>query len=117
MPLPAGHEIIKWSTGDANILFNDLQSKQRVFLSSDLGSKHDDESDPSYIKTRSRGLSMMKTENYLYILGRGSYARSEEKLDYASFIEQRELTGGMLNRLELPSNMVFNEAWRIRRRK
>ena len=107
---PTGcYEIIKWSTGDANILFNDLQSKQRVFLSSDLGSKHDDESDPSYIKTRSRGLSMMKTENYLYILGRGSYARSEEKLDYASFIEQRELTGGMLNRLELPSNMVFNE--------
>ena len=107
---PTGcYEIIKWSTGDANILFNDLQSKQRVFLSSDLGSKHDDESDPSYIKTRSRGLSMMKTENYLYILGRGSYARSEEELDYASFIEQRELTGGMLNRLELPSNVVFNE--------
>lgn len=49
---PTGcYEIIKWSTGDANILFNDLQSKQRVFLSSDLGSKHDDESDPSYIKT------------------------------------------------------------------
>lgn len=107
---PTGcYEIIQWASGDANILFNDLQSKQRVFLSSDLGSKHDDESDPSYIKTRSRGLSMMKTENYLYILGRGSYARSEEKLDYASFIEQRELTGGMLNRLELPSNVVFNE--------
>lgn len=107
---PTGcYEIIQWASGDANILFNDLQSKQRVFLSSDLGSKHDDESDPSYIKTRSRGLSMMKTENYLYILGRGSYARSEEELDYASFIEQRELTGGMLNRLELPSNVVFNE--------
>ena len=29
---PTGcYEIIKWSTGDANILFNDLQSKQRVF--------------------------------------------------------------------------------------
>ena len=41
---PTGcYEVIRWTSGDANILFNDLQSKQRVFLSSDLGSKHDNE--------------------------------------------------------------------------
>ena len=103
------YEIIKWSTGDANILFNDLQSKQRVFLSSDLGSKHDDESDPSYIKTRSRGLSIFRSNEYLYVIGRGSYAKTVDELDYASFMEQRELTGGIRNRIELPSNVTFNE--------
>ena len=107
---PTGcYEITQWASGDANILFNDLQSKQRVFLSSDLGSKHDNESDPSYIKSNSCGLSIMKSDNYLYILGRGIQAKSSEELEFPSFLEQRELTGGMLNRLELPSNMVFNE--------
>lgn len=107
---PTGcYEIIQWASGDANILFNDLQSKQRVFLSSDLGSKHDNESDPSYIKSSSCGLSIMKSDKYLYVLGCGRQAKSSEELEFPSFLEQRELTGGMLNRLELPSNMVFNE--------
>lgn len=103
------YEIIQWTSGDANILFNDLQSKQRVFLSSDLGSKHDNESDPSYIKSSSCGLSIMKSDNYLYILGRGIQAKSSEELEHPSFLEQRELTGGMVNRIELPANMIFNE--------
>ena len=107
---PTGcYEIIQWSTGDANILFNDLQSKQRVFLSSDLGSNHDNESDPSYIKSSSCGLSIMKSDNYLYILGRGIQAKSSEELEFPSFLEQRELTGGMVNSIELPANMIFNE--------
>lgn len=107
---PTGcYEIIQWASGDANILFNDLQSKQRVFLSSDLGSKHDDESDPSYIKSSSCGLSIMKSDNYLYILGRGIQAKSSEELEFPSFLEQRELTGGMVNSIELPANMIFNE--------
>lgn len=107
---PTGcYEIITWSTGDANILFNDLQSKQRVFLSSDLGSKHDDESDPSYIKSSSCGLSIMKSDKYLYVLGCGRQAKSSEELEFPSFLEQRELTGGMVNSIELPANMVFNE--------
>lgn len=103
------YEIIQWASGDANILFNDLQSKQRVFLSSDLGSKHDDESDPSYIKSSSCGLSIMKSDNYLYILGRGIQAKSSEELEFPSFLEQRELTGGMVNSIKLPANMIFNE--------
>lgn len=107
---PTGcYEIIQWASGDANILFNDLQSKQRVFLSSDLGSKHDNESDPSYIKSSSCGLSIMKSDNYLYILGRGIQAKSSEELEFPSFLEQRELTGGMVNSIELPANMIFNE--------
>ena len=107
---PTGcYEIIQWASGDANILFNDLQSKQRVFLSSDLGSKHDEESDPSYIKSSSCGLSIMKSDNYLYILGRGRQAKSSEELEFPSFLEQRELTGGMVNSIELPANMIFNE--------
>lgn len=107
---PTGcYEIIQWSTGDANILFNDLQSKQRVFLSSDLGSNHDNESDPSYIKSSSCDLSIMKSDNYLYILGRGIQAKSSEELEFPSFLEQRELTGGMVNSIELPANMIFNE--------
>lgn len=107
---PTGcYEIIQWASSDANILFNDLQSKQRVFLSSDLGSKHDDESDPSYIKSSSCGLSIMKSDNYLYILGRGRQAKSSEELEFPSFLEQRELTGGMVNSIELPANMIFNE--------
>lgn len=104
------YEIIQWASGDANILFNDLQSKQRVFLSSDLGSNHDNESDPSYIKSSSCGLSIMKSDNYLYILGRGRQAKSSEELEFPSFLEQRELTGGMVNSIELPANMIFNEA-------
>ena len=103
------YEIIQWASGDANILFNDLQSKQRVFLSSDLGSNHDNESDPSYIKSSSCGLSIMKSDNYLYILGRGIQAKSSEELEFPSFLEQRELTGGMVNSIELPANMIFNE--------
>ncbi len=103
------YEIIQWTSGDANILFNDLQSKQRVFLSSDLGSNHDNESDPSYIKSSSCGLSIMKSDNYLYILGRGIQAKSSEELEFPSFLEQRELTGGMVNSIELPANMIFNE--------
>lgn len=107
---PTGcYEIIQWTSGDANILFNDLQSKQRVFLSSDLGSKHDDESDPSYIKSSSCGLSIMKSDKYLYILGCGRQAKSSEELEFPSFLEQRELTGGMVNSIELPANMIFNE--------
>ena len=107
---PTGcYEIIKWSTGDANILFNDLQSKQRVFLSSDLGSNHDNESDPSYIKSSSCGLSIMKSDKYLYVLGCGRQAKSSEELEFPSFLEQRELTGGMVNSIELPANMIFNE--------
>ena len=107
---PTGcYEIIQWTSGDANILFNDLQSKQRVFLSSDLGSNHDNESDPSYIKSSSCGLSIMKSDNYLYILGRGIQAKSSEELEFPSFLEQRELTGGMVNSIELPANMIFNE--------
>ena len=107
---PTGcYEIIQWASGDANILFNDLQSKQRVFLSSDLGSNHDNESDPSYIKSSSCGLSIMKSDNYLYILGRGIQAKSSEELEFPSFLEQRELTGGMVNSIELPANMIFNE--------
>ncbi len=103
------YEIIQWASGDANILFNDLQSKQRVFLSSDLGSKHDDESDPSYIKSSSCGLSIMKSDKYLYVLGCGRQAKSSEELEFPSFLEQRELTGGMVNSIELPANMIFNE--------
>ena len=107
---PTGcYEVIQWASSDANILFNDLQSKQRVFLSSDLGSKHDNESDPSYIKSSSCGLSIMKSDNYLYILGRGIQAKSSEELEFPSFLEQRELTGGMVNSIELPANMIFNE--------
>ena len=107
---PTGcYEIIKWSTGDANILFNDLQSKQRVFLSSDLGSNHDNESDPSYIKSSSCGLGIMKSDKYLYVLGCGRQAKSSEELEFPSFLEQRELTGGMVNSIELPANMIFNE--------
>ena len=107
---PTGcYEIIRWASGDANILFNDLQSKQRVFLSSDLGSNHDNESDPSYIKSSSCGLSIMKSDNYLYVLGRGIQAKSSEELEFPSFLEQRELTGGMVNSIELPANMIFNE--------
>ena len=107
---PTGcYEIIQWASGDANILFNDLQSKQRVFLSSDLGSNHDNESDPSYIKSSSCGLSIMKSDKYLYVLGCGRQAKSSEELEFPSFLEQRELTGGMVNRLELPANMIFNE--------
>ena len=86
---PTGcYEIIQWASGDANILFNDLQSKQRVFLSSDLGSKHDDESDPSYIKSSSCGLSIMKSDKYLYVLGCGRQAKSSEELEFPSFLEQ-----------------------------
>lgn len=103
------YEVIRWTSGDANILFNDLQSKQRVFLSSDLGSKHDDESDPSYIKSSSCGLSIMKSDKYLYVLGCGRQAKSSEELEFPSFLEQRELTGGMVNSIELPANMIFNE--------
>lgn len=107
---PTGcYEIIQWASGDANILFNDLQSKQRVFLSSDLGSKHDNESDPSYIKSSSCGLSIMKSDKYLYVLGCGRHAKSSEELEFPSFLEQRELTGGMVNSIELPANMIFNE--------
>ena len=107
---PTGcYEIIQWASGDANILFNDLQSKQRVFLSSDLGSKHDEESDPSYIKSSSCGLSIMKSDKYLYVLGCGRQAKSSEELEFPSFLEQRELTGGMVNSIELPANMIFNE--------
>ena len=107
---PTGcYEVIRWTSGDANILFNDLQSKQRVFLSSDLGSKHDNESDPSYIKSSSCGLSIMKSDKYLYILGCGRQAKSSEELEFPSFLEQRELTGGMVNSIELPANMIFNE--------
>ncbi len=107
---PTGcYEIIQWASGDANILFNDLQSKQRVFLSSDLGSKHDNESDPSYIKSSSCGLSIMKSDKYLYVLGCGRQAKSSEELEFPSFLEQRELTGGMVNSIELPANMIFNE--------
>ncbi len=107
---PTGcYEIIQWASGDANILFNDLQSKQRVFLSSDLGSNHDNESDPSYIKSSSCGLSIMKSDKYLYILGSGRQAKSSEELEFPSFLEQRELTGGMVNSIELPANMIFNE--------
>ena len=107
---PTGcYEIIQWTSGDANILFNDLQSKQRVFLSSDLGSNHDNESDPSYIKSSSCGLSIMKSDNYLYVLGCGRQAKSSEELEFPSFLEQRELTGGMVNSIELPANMIFNE--------
>lgn len=103
------YEIIQWASGDANILFNDLQSKQRVFLSSDLGSNHDNESDPSYIKSSSCGLSIMKSDKYLYVLGCGRQAKSSEELEFPSFLEQRELTGGMVNSIELPANMIFNE--------
>ena len=103
------YEIIRWTSGDANILFNDLQSKQRVFLSSDLGSNHDNESDPSYIKSSSCGLSIMKSDKYLYVLGCGRQAKSSEELEFPSFLEQRELTGGMVNSIELPANMIFNE--------
>lgn len=107
---PTGcYEVIRWTSGDANILFNDLKSKQRVFLSSDLGSKHDDESDPSYIKSSSCGLSIMKSDKYLYVLGCGRQAKSSEELEFPSFLEQRELTGGMVNSIELPANMIFNE--------
>lgn len=107
---PTGcYEIIQWTSGDANILFNDLQSKQRVFLSSDLGSKHDEESDPSYIKSSSCGLSIMKSDKYLYVLGCGRQAKFSEELEFPSFLEQRELTGGMVNSIELPANMIFNE--------
>lgn len=107
---PTGcYEIIQWASGDANILFNDLQSKQRVFLSSDLGSKHDNESDPSYIKSSPCGLSIMKSDKYLYVLGCGRQAKSSEELEFPSFLEQRELTGGMVNSIELPANMIFNE--------
>lgn len=107
---PTGcYEIIQWASGDANILFNDLQSKQRVFLSSDLGSNHDNESDPSYIKSSSCGLSIMKSDKYLYVLGCGIQAKSSEELEFPSFLEQRELTGGMVNSIELPANMIFNE--------
>lgn len=107
---PTGcYEVIRWTSGDANILFNDLQSKQRVFLSSDLGSKHDNESDPSYIKSSSCGLSIMKSDKYLYVLGCGRQAKSSEELEFPSFLEQRELTGGMVNSIELPANMIFNE--------
>ena len=107
---PTGcYEIIQWASGDANILFNDLQSKQRVFLSSDLGSNHDNESDPSYIKSSSCGLSIMKSDKYLYVLGCGRQAKSSEELEFPSFLEQRELTGGMVNSIELPANMIFNE--------
>lgn len=107
---PTGcYEVIRWTSGDANILFNDLQSKQRVFLSSDLGSKHDEESDPSYIKSSSCGLSIMKSDKYLYVLGCGRQAKSSEELEFPSFLEQRELTGGMVNSIELPANMIFNE--------
>lgn len=107
---PTGcYEIIQWASGDANILFNDLQTKQRVFLSSDLGSKHDEESDPSYIKSSSCGLSIMKSDKYLYVLGCGRQAKSSEELEFPSFLEQRELTGGMVNSIELPANMIFNE--------
>ena len=107
---PTGcYEVIRWTSGDANILFNDLQSKQRVFLSSDLGSNHDNESDPSYIKSSSCGLSIMKSDKYLYVLGCGRQAKSSEELEFPSFLEQRELTGGMVNSIELPANMIFNE--------
>ena len=51
----------------------------------------------------------MKSDKYLYVLGCGRQAKSSEELEFPSFLEQRELTGGMVNSIELPANMIFNE--------
>lgn len=108
---PTGcYEIIRWTSGDGNILYTDLDTAQRIFLNSDLISDNNSSNDNSYINSLSQGNSIISTSNYIYIIGRGS-ANETYKEDYTkTYIQQRSLTGQIINEYTFPSNMILNTA-------
>lgn len=66
------YELCANGDGTGNILYTDLATMQRIYLSPDLASDHHSEADPSFIADTSGGLCIFADESYLFIQKNGN---------------------------------------------
>lgn len=96
-------------SGAQNIVYTDFQSMHRVFLSSDINSDHQDETDTSYLPAAVGGAGILTDGNYIYILKKGSLLLQDSYGEMARpCIYRANLDGG--NRIAL--NLPFDQAIR-----
>ncbi len=61
------YEIMFNTDGSANILYTDIDTKQRIYLSSDISSEHNTEADTSWIKNANGGCLLFVFDDSLFL--------------------------------------------------
>ncbi len=94
------YEIYDNLDGSGNILYTDVETKQRIYLSPDISSDHQSAADPSWIESTLGGVTVFAAGDSLFI----------QKNDFDDFgaLYRAELNGG--NRVKL-LDFVDYESW------
>ena len=100
------YEVTSHSDWTANIFYTDYQTKQKVYLSSQLSSSHRDETDESFIPTTVGGVFPACDGKYLYVfkIGKSELERVYGE-DGRACIWRASLNGAGRLKMELPANM------------
>ncbi|MEG2928933.1 MAG: hypothetical protein RR846_05215 [Oscillospiraceae bacterium] len=102
------YEVLECSDGTGNVLYTDFDSKSKHFLSADITSEHNNESDASWLNSVFGGTSIFVAGEKLYVLKRGK--NKEDSSDkYRTYFTQMNFNGSEHKKLYIPANIVIDE--------
>lgn len=94
-------------SGAKNIVYTDFSSLHRIYLSSDINSDHQSESDTSFVPASVGGAAILTDGQYIYIIKKGSLLLQDSYGEVAKpCIYRADLDGS--NRVEI--DLSFDEA-------
>ena len=105
------YEVRANTNGTGNILYTDYESQKTVYLSSQVGSLHNDETDESWLDSVLGGTSIFTDKNKIYIVKRGKPEFFDEFGERGrSYLLQLNKDGSGRKELTLSSNEMFSES-------
>lgn len=103
------YETLECSNGTGNVLYTDYDTGRKQFLSSNLSSKFNDESDTSWLESVFGGTSTFIAGEKLYVLKRGKNKEGDSTDKYRTYFVRMNLNGSDHKKFYIPANVVIDE--------